>query len=293
MSIEPTYPEISAVPARRGFRGGLFFVTIAFIAGVGVMGWALTQWDVARVWLLGEAKPAETLQLAPLDTALPPPVVAAPPAGGDPQMTARLAAVEARLAFLEANGVTGSGSSSRADALIAAFMARRAVDRGTGLGAAEALLVQQFSVDHGRDVTVIVEGARKPVTLAMLQRDLDALANESAAASGEGWWDSFTSGLSELVTVRSSDAVPTDPAARMKRAQDFMASGQVEPARLEVAQLPFGEKARAWVLNAQRYRDLQAALDRIEAAALTPATAAPPPVAPAPPAAVQNSPADI
>ncbi len=231
------------------------------------MGWALTQWDAARVWLLGEAPPAQTLPLAPR-APVPNPVVSVPPVTGDQQIVARLAAIEARMALLEARGAGVSGSSSRADALIAAFMARRAIDRGTGLGAAEALLSQQFSVTHPREVAMIVEAARRPVTAAMLTRDLDALSVEPAG-SGEGWWGSFTQSLSELVTVRSAETVPNDPAARLARARLLLASGQVEPARREVAQLPYDERARAWVLNAQRHRDVHAALDRIEAAALT------------------------
>ena len=270
MSTEPTYTATTTPPARRGIRGGLFFLTIAFIAGIGVMGWALTQWDVARVWLLGEDAPAETLQLAPRVEAKLPTAAVAPPVPGDPQMAARLAAIEARMALLEARGVGGGASSSRADALIAAFMARRAIDRGTGLGAAEALLVQHFGVKQARDVATIIEGARKPVTMAMLQRDLDTLIVDPSSGASKGWWESFTSGLSELVTVRSAETIQIDPAARLARAQSLLAAGQIDTARLEVAQLPFDERARAWVIDAQRYRNVEAALDRIEAAALSP-----------------------
>ncbi len=287
MSTEPTYAVSSPQPARRGIRGGLFFLTIAFIAGIGVMGWALTQWDVARIWLLGEAPVAETARPVPRAD-VPQPVFAPPPVAADQQLVARLAAIEARMALLEANGAGVNGSSSRADALIAAFMARRAIDRGAGLGAAEALLSQQFGVKHARDVAAIIDASRKPVTLAMLTRDLDALIVEPAA-SGVGWWDSFTQGFSELITVRSAETVPTDPPARLARARSMLVTGEVERARIEVSQLPFDERARAWVLNAQRYRDVQSALDRVEAAAL-----APDPSVPAPalqiPQAVQGSP---
>lgn len=291
MSTEPTYASTSAPPARRGIRGGLFFLTIAFIAGIGVMGWALTRWDAARTWLLGADRPAESLQLAPRTEATPPPAAVVPPSSVDQQLVARLAAIETRMAILEASGGAGSGaSSSRADALIAAFSARRAIDRGVALGAAEALVTQQFGTSHPREIATIIATARQPVTLEGLRRDLDALSVNDSAGSDAGWWDSITSGLSELVTVRSAESPATDPAARLARAKSALTQGQIETARADVAQLPFDSRARAWVQSAQRYRDVQAALDRIEAAALTPDAQPLNPLPPPPPVAPTRAP---
>lgn len=253
---------------------GLFFIVIAFIAGIGVMGWALTQWDAARIWLIGEPEArAPGPALPPVQPALP---AIGSSASSDPQIAVRLAAIEARMALLEASGIEGGGTSSRAEALVAVFSARRAIDRGVGLGALEALVTQQFGSRNPREVATILAAARQPVTLDKLRRDLDVIT--IAGATPGGWWDSFTSGLSELITVRSSETPQADPAARLGRAKAALAANDVEAARLEISQLPFDETARAWLLNAQRYRDAQAALDRIEAVALTPDT--PPPAPP-------------
>jgi hypothetical protein len=269
---------------QRGIRGGLFFLTIAFVAGIAAMGFALTRWDAARIWVMGEpATPA--VALTPTPGPLPeiaPPVAEALPAPipADPtQMAARLAAIEARLALVEAQRATGG--SGQAERLIAAFSARRAIDRGLPLGATESVLTKQFGGAYARDVATITANARQPVTRDTLRLGLDALASGSGTAANTGWWDSFTNSVSNLFVVRQADAMPNDPAARLTRAQQQLALGQIDAARAEIAQLPFSDAARNWVQSAQRYLDTQAALDRVEAAAVTPTALT---TTPAPPA---------
>ena len=60
------------------------------------------------------------------------------------------------------------GSAGRADALVIAFAARRAVERGVALGYLEPLLVERFGADHQRAVATIVTASRSPVTQAQL-----------------------------------------------------------------------------------------------------------------------------
>jgi hypothetical protein len=269
---------------RRGITGGLFFLTIAFVAGIAAMGFALTRWDAARIWVMGEPeKPVVSVTPAPAPplATLPPPTETLPvPTPTDTtQMAARLAAIESRLALVESQRATGG--NGQAERLIAAFSARRALDRGLALGATEGLLTRQFGGSHPREVATITANAKQPVTRDSLRLALEALATGSGSASNAGWWDSFTLSMSKLFVVRQADAPPTDPDARIARAQQQLALGQVDAARAEIAQLPFSEAARAWVQSAQRYNDTQTALDRIEAAAATPVALPLPPPSPA------------
>ena len=53
------------------------------------------------------------------------------------------------------------GSAGRADALLVAFAARRAIDRGVALGYLETLLVDRFGSRHPRAVATIVTGVAR------------------------------------------------------------------------------------------------------------------------------------
>ena len=53
-----------------------------------------------------------------------------------------------------------AGSAGRADALLVAFAARRAIDRGVALGYLETLLVERFGPTHQRAVATIVTASR-------------------------------------------------------------------------------------------------------------------------------------
>ena len=64
------------------------------------------------------------------------------------------------------------GNADRAEGLLVAFAARRALDRGVALGFLEALLRQRFGETQPRAVGMIILAARNPVTLQELQLGL-------------------------------------------------------------------------------------------------------------------------
>ena len=85
----------------------------------------------------------------------------------------RLSDLEARLARVENATRQAQGSAGRADALVVAFAARRAIDRGVALGYLEPLLVDRFGAQHEQAVATIVTASHQPVRLNDLITEYD------------------------------------------------------------------------------------------------------------------------
>lgn len=239
------------------FAGALLLL----LAGAALATWALAR-SAPAARLFGVA-PSVTV---PLRLAEPQPVVDPTPL---PQEAARLAAVEGRLATVESATLRAQGSAGRADALLVAFAARRAVDRGLALGYLEPLLVQRFGPNHQAAVSTIVTASRDPVRLDSLAADYEGLG--PALRSGgreEGWWASLRRELGSIVAVHHADRPSPQPQARYDRALGRIRAGQVDAALAETMRLPGAAGARDWVYRARRYVLAHRALDEIESAAL-------------------------
>ena len=117
-----------------------------------------------------------------------------PPGGVDPQMTARVETLEGKVADIETQAKEATGDASRAEGLLVAFAARRALDQGVGLGYIEGLLRERFGGTSRRRSAPILTAARTPVTLADLQNGLDAIAPVLAQGGtpDESWWEAST-----------------------------------------------------------------------------------------------------
>ena len=112
-----------------GWGTRLLIAMALILAGAVAAAWALARYDqAARV--LGVA-PVETHASTPQRAILEP----APPAvRPEPADAERIAELEARLSRVERSTQRVEGSAGRADALLVAFAARRAIDRGVALG---------------------------------------------------------------------------------------------------------------------------------------------------------------
>jgi|CXWL01.1.fsa_nt_gi hypothetical protein len=266
----------------------LLSFSIAFVAGIGAMGWGLSRWDGARNWLFG----APVAQRIPAITYTPAPALPAPSLV-TPDLAARMAELEGRVAKVEAAGGTSGGNSARAEGLLVSFAARRAIDRGLGLGYVEGLLNQRFAATQPRAVATIIAAARQPVTLEQLRAGLDAVAPELVAGGpDEGWWAGLKRGFSSVLVVREAGSASPDPNARIARARLSIESGRVDLALAEVARLPNRDKATAWIAMARRYVESHRALDLLEAAAITSSDSAPTPILPAEPVKPTPEPAE-
>lgn len=261
---------------RRSLLSVLALPLIAFLAGIAAMGWLLTRWDEAAAFLgIG---PAPVVQVAPV----PVPVMRAPapamPTGRgtetqrlvlDPETIRRVSEVEQRLSDIENQARAATGNANRAEGLLVAFAARRALDRGVPLGYIEGLLRQRFGDTQRQAVATVITAARQPVTLEELQ---DGLQEAGPSLTGGGpnqdWWTALKNELGGLVKVRRAGAPSTMPGERLHRATRRLEAGQVDIALAEVLRMPGRDNAVDWIADARRYVAARRALDAIETAAL-------------------------
>ena len=195
---------------------------------------------------------------------------AADPATGQPEQQ-RIAELERRLSEVESATQRVEGSAGRADNLLIAAAARRAIDRGVALGYLEKLLVERFGNRHRAAVATIVTGARRPVRLNDLVADYEALGRDLRRGGADaGWWPALKRELGSIVEVHSAKRPPLAPDARYDRALNRLQSGDVDEALAETMRMPGAAHASAWVAEARRYIAIHRALDEIESAALMP-----------------------
>jgi hypothetical protein len=235
------------------------------IVGAAAATWMLARYDRA----------AHLLGVAPA----PPPMIRtaqplAAPLGGpstdsDIAVAARMAGLEARVARVETAARRAEGSAGRTDALVVAFAARRAIDRGVQLGYLETLLVDRFGNRHPRAVATIVTASRTPVRLDDLVAEYDTLGPQlRSGGPQDSWWSNFQRELGSLVNVRRADVPSAKPDARYRRAVGRLESGDVDTALAETMRLPGAARAGAWASKARRYVAAHRALDEIESSAL-------------------------
>ena len=133
---------------------------LLLLVGAALATWGLSRWDSgARFFGVGPAQPLQVVRQSG-----PPAPQAAPRADALTSAdAARIAALESRLAAIEGQAEAAAGSAGRADALLIAFAARRAIDRGVALGYLEPLLMQRFGGQHQAAIATIITASRDPV----------------------------------------------------------------------------------------------------------------------------------
>jgi hypothetical protein len=258
--------------------GALILALIAFLLGLAAMGWVLAHWERGARWL--GVVPAPQQQEAPAITPAitvqreaPAPPQAAPQDGqvpaSDPELIRRVNLMEQRLAALDLQSRAAVGNAGRAEALLVAFAARRALDRGVQLGYIEAMLRDRFGDAQPQAVATVLTAAHQPVTLQQLRARFQDIAPHLAGGGPEqSWWTAFRTELGGLVTIRREGTPSTMPSDRLRRAERALDAGQVEVALIEVLRLPGRENAKDWIAEARRYVAARQALDTIETAAL-------------------------
>ena len=262
---------------RRSLLSILALPLIAFIAGIAAMGWILTHWSTAAS-LIG-IRPAAAPQQAAAPVQAPVAVRAAPPLPAaeqetqrlviDPETTRRVNQLERRIAEIDSQSRAAVGNADRAEGLLVAFAARRALDRGVALGYMEGLLRQRFGETQRQAVATIITASRQPVTLEELQDGLQEVAPQLTGGSpNQNWWAALKTELGGLVAVRKAGTPPTMPAERLRRATRRLEAGQVDVALAEVLRMPGRQNASEWIAAARRYVSARRALDTIETAAL-------------------------
>lgn len=180
----------------------------------------------------------------------------------------RIAAAEQRIARLDLQAQASAGNTARAEGLLIAFSARRALDRGNDLGFLADQLRLRFGDAMPNAVRTVVAFGRNPVTIDQLIARLDGLAPDLAQSNQRLSWAQVKEEFSSLFVVRRESTPSPQPRRRLERARLFLQSGRVEAAVAEVRNLPGAESAAQWIRDADRYAAAQNALDLIETAAV-------------------------
>jgi hypothetical protein len=273
LEAEAAPPPPYAPPQRR--RSARWTILLALVTfGLGVAG---------AVWLAGRGYLAD---LGLVDDSRQTPVAMRPvpspmTASGDAVATiarqeAEVSSVEARLALLEdrlsridLQADAASGNAARAENLLIAFAARRMIDQGKPLRHLADQLQLRFADAQPRAVNTIVQFARNPVTSDELFSRLEALSPQLTGTSPDTTLlDRALNDLTGLFTVQREPSEVIGPQAGIERARVMLRAGRIEDAVAQVRRLPGARAADKWIADAQRYAQVQDALDLIETAAM-------------------------
>ncbi len=255
-------------PRRRSMRGVIGLVLLAFLLGAAAAGWlawrgyldgldvrggntALAERTAATAPVADDAM-TEEQQLASVGTA-----------------EARLAMLEDRLSRLDLQANAASGNAARAEGLLIAFAARRMIDRGEPLRYLSDQLQLRFANAQPRAVRTIITFSRNPVTVDELAARLEALSPDLTGRSpDESFWDRAMFDVSNLFTVRREPSDVVGPEAQIERARVMLRAGRIDESIAQVRRLPGADAATKWIVDTQRYAEVQHALDLIETAAM-------------------------
>lgn len=252
-----------------GWGARLLVGLVLILAGAAGAVWGLSHYSPAARFL-GVVPPSQRpvmLTPKPITTTAPPGAASAAPAAAAED--ARIAALEQRLTEVENATQKAQGSAGRADALVVAFAARRAIDRGVALGYLENLLIGRFGQQHQTAVATIITASHQPVRLEDLVSEYEGLGPElRRGGPKDSWWTNFKRELGSLVEIHRAERPAVNPEARYNRALERLSSGDVDQALAETMRLPGAASAGDWTGKARHYIAAHRALDEIESAAL-------------------------
>ena len=250
---------------RMGWGARLLIALVFILLGAGAAIWSLAHYPpAARV--LGVVPAAPQPAITAPKPAVAPPSPAATPVAAD---NARVAELEQRLSAVENATQRAEGFAGRADALVVAFAARRAIDRGVALGFLENLLVDRFGAQHQAAVATIVTASHQPVRLEDLTSEYESLAPQLRRGGPEdSWWTNFKREMGSIIEIHRADQPAVNAEARYNLALQRLSMGDVDQALAETMRMPGVARASDWVAKARRYVAAHRALDEIESAAL-------------------------
>lgn len=261
-----------AAPAAQRARGGRAWLTIMLLFLAFAVGVVLTILAMPRVerWWRG---PSASQVSRGASVGTPPLSALGPmrPLSNDAaqMLDSRVVQLEERLNRITVEAQAASGNAARAEGLLVAFAARRALDSGAPLGYIEGQLRLRFGQAQPRAVATIINAAREPVTLAELRVDLMNIAAQvTVPPQNSSWWRMLEHEARELVTIRSASTPSPRPEAAMDRAVRAIDAARVGAALSEVEHMPGRAAADRWMQLARRYLEARRALDLIETAAI-------------------------
>jgi hypothetical protein len=257
-------PKVALRPSK-AMRQVLLSALLAFVVGAGLVTWLAWRGSLGFI-----ADHRAARLTADSGTSTPGPAASAP---ADQQavgaVETRLAMVERRLAQIDLQATAASGNATRAEGLLIAFAARRLIDKGAPLGYIGDQLKLRFGDSKPNAVQSVIEASNKPVTLDQLAGELTALGPAAAGADrDEGTWARMRRELGGLFVIHRDSPSVDLPANRIDHAKLLLVAGKIDDAIAEVQNLPQAAGMAEWVASAQRYQNVQQALDVIETAAM-------------------------
>lgn len=266
--MDQDFPSRAQTAARRRSPWRTIVVTVlaAFLLGAIAAWFLLRQNDLAVPELL-------SIKDEPAAPVADPAEMAAARAGDfvgqQGELDQRIAEMEQRLARIDVQADAAAGNAARAEGLLVAFAARRAIERGDRLGYLADQLQMRFGAAEPDAVRAVLAVESDSITLDQLLARLDGLAPHlGQGAANEDTFAWLSREFGELFVVRREDAPSPAPERRVERARYFLESGRTEAAIAEVSNLPNADRAGDWLADARRYAAAQRGLERIEAAAI-------------------------
>lgn len=269
---EPYATSRSASRSRIG--PALALAILAFVIGLGLMAYAVRNTPGFFTHGQSATTAAPAPQPSPTAGAAASPDVTTL-ALREAALAAQLANLEARAARIDADTSDAAVNAGKAEAILVTSAARRALDRGAGLGYLEGELRRRFASAFPGPVATVIRAARQPVTLEDLRESLNTAAPMLLATRSD-WWSGIGSELRNLVVIHRADTPSPLPSDRLARARRQLDNGNVQTALAEVERLPGASDAANWTAAARRWIDARAALDTLESAAITGAYTPPP-----------------
>lgn len=276
MNVDTTRQGPSSRGQGPSGRSLLILLLLAFIGGAVLSGWIITR----SGWFDDPAPPQAVVDrnvitadpASPSPGTVPPSMATGMLSGPVPPgaLDQRVADLENRLSLINVQAQAASGNAGRAEGLLIAFAARRALDRASALGYLEGQLQLRFGAAQPNAVATIVRASKNPVTMDQLRAQLEEIGPSlvSGRAANEGFWDALQREASELFVVEQEGTVSQTPTQRLQRATRYLEAGRVEAALGEVQRLPGRAKAAGWIAKARLYAEARRALDIIESAAI-------------------------
>ena len=262
-------------------------IALAFIGGAIATGWIMTRTSLfgsdSETRATSQSQTAEApAPVAELEsrirsdgTVRPPSEAPVPLADSlepdrERALANRVADLEDRLSRINVQAQAASGNAARAEGLLIAFAARRALDRGSELGYLSDQLKLRFGAAQPNAVATIINAAREPITLDQLRSDLEEIGPKlsTGRATDEGFFAMIAREASELFVLRRAGTPSPAPEQRLRRAERYLETGRVDAALMEIEKLPNKAPALAWIDKAKRYDEARLALDLIETAAI-------------------------
>lgn len=261
----------SAPPSAPASRRGPAWLTILLVMLAFAVGVLITMLAMPRIQRFWNGSSQQVTARSPLHGSGVGPGVALRPLTADAEqmLDGRVLQLEERLNRIAVEAQAASGNAARAEGLLVAFAARRALDTGMPLGYIEGQLRVRFGQAQPRAVATIINAAREPITLADLRGGLMNVADRVVTPSPDAsWWEAIEHEARELITIHRASTPSPRPQMALDRAVHYLDGGRVGAAMAEVEKMPGRAAADRWMQYARRYLEARRALDLIETAAI-------------------------